>query len=327
MSNESANKQAGSTSDKTEKAKEAEPVRKALKDAIAKVDSPEKAEEAARQLEEKAVGQKTSDIADKAAPAKTAHEAAKQVEQAGQIANDHAQQAADVLAETARVIAETKGKDSEAVAKAAQEVLNPELRGEASAEDAQQREYLRNAILKRLKPLDALDATLFLKVNHLPHSPVTNRFFFFITRIFTGGVIWLLLAQLVKLRNPSLGERTFRETALPIVLSTLMVEIPMKRFFRRRRPFIADIKAISVGIKPNSWSFPSGHAAAAFAGAWLLKRFFPKQRGLLYAFASLCVFSRVYLGDHYPGDVVSGSLFGIMFAKIFSALFARLRKR
>ncbi len=258
MSNEPAkasDKPENKTTDKTDKPQANEPakeaVRDALRDAISKVDSPEKADEAVRQLEQKASGQKTADIAQGAPPTKTAQEAAQQVEQAGQAANDHAQKAADVLAETARVIAETKGKESEAVAKAAQEVLNPELHGQPNAEDAQQREYLRNAILKRLKPLDALDAMLFLKVNHLPHNAYTNRFFFFITRIFTGGAIWLLLAQLVKLRNRSLGERAFRETALPIVLSTMMVEIPMKRFFRRRRPFIADIKAVSVGIKTN----------------------------------------------------------------------------
>lgn len=325
--NEPVDKPTASTSPSSNKHHAMARLRKTLRDALSKVDSPESAEEIVRQLEEKAVGQSTSEIAAKAPNSKSATEAATQVEQVGQRADAQAQ-AADVLAETARVIAEAKGKESEALASAAQSVLNPELHGKDERYDdkAQQREYLRDAILNRLKPLDALDARLFLRINHLPHNALFNGFFYFITRIFTGGAIWLVLIQIVKRRHPQLGQRAFRETALPIVLATTIVELPMKQFFRRHRPFIADIKAISVGIKPNSWSFPSGHAAAAFSGAWLLKRFFPKQRGLLYAFASLCVFSRVYLGDHYPGDVISGSIFGIVLAKCFQALFSSLSR-
>jgi undecaprenyl-diphosphatase len=102
---------------------------------------------------------------------------------------------------------------------------------------------------------------------------------------------------------------------LPLSAAISLVEFPTKAFFRRRRPFIAFIQAIVIGKKPGSWSFPSGHSASAFAGAWLFSHDFPNQSPLLFLMAALVGFSRIYLGDHYPGDVLSGALSGMALAE------------
>lgn len=303
----------------------AEPVRKALHDALSEVNSPAKADDTVRQLEEMALGQKTTEI-EKPTPTDNLDSAAAHVESTSQ-STPASEKAAAVIVETARAIANTSGRESEAVAQAAQDVLNPEQHGTPDPGETEQLEYLRAALLKRLKPIDAFDALLFLKINHLPHNRFLNRFFYFITRIFTGGLVWVVLLQISQLYKRLPEKHVGSETGLPLILATIMVEVPLKRFFKRRRPFIKDVQAVAVGIKPNSWSFPSGHASAAFAGAWLLARYFPKQRGLLYAFATLGAFSRVYLGDHYPGDVVSGSLLGVVFAKVFLVLIKFWRRK
>jgi undecaprenyl-diphosphatase len=105
------------------------------------------------------------------------------------------------------------------------------------------------------------------------------------------------------------------------------VELVIKPFFKRRRPFITIIQAIVIGRKPGTWSFPSGHAAGAFAGAWLINRKYPKLSLLRYFIASLVGFSRIYLGDHYPGDVASGSLIGMLFAMVFNRIFRGSKKK
>jgi undecaprenyl-diphosphatase len=208
------------------------------------------------------------------------------------------------------------------VSEAVQEVLNPQQQGATpTIVNEQKREYLRQAVLKRLKPVDALDANLFLRVNHLPHTRLLNTFFYSLTVVFNGGAFWYIMLALRALRQPRRIGEFLREIALPLTITTALVEFPIKAYFRRRRPFITIIQAIVIGKKPGTWSFPSGHSASAFGGAWLLNRNFPRRWGLRYVLASLVAFSRIYLGDHYPGDVASGSLLGLLFAMFFRKLF------
>jgi undecaprenyl-diphosphatase len=233
----------------------------------------------------------------------------------------------EVLEETARVLAASEERPKEVVSEAVQEVLNPEQQGaESTVKEARRREYLRQAVLKRLKPLDALDANLFLAINHLPHTRLLNIFFYGITLAWQGAAVWYAEMGLKALQRRRLAGKIFRYMVLPLTVTGLLVEGPIKSFFRRRRPFITIIQAIAIGIKPGSWSFPSGHAAGAFAGAWLLNQRYPRGSLLRYIFASLVGFSRIYLGDHYPGDVASGSLIGLLFAMFFRKQAKRLLK-
>jgi undecaprenyl-diphosphatase len=213
------------------------------------------------------------------------------------------------------------------VAQAAQEALNPEQQGaQPAGEYERRRDLLRKALLLRLKPLQALDADLFIRVNHLPHTRLTNGFFYFITFIYNGGAAWYALLGAAMLVRGRWDRHMVRASAVPLTIATALVEFPIKRFFRRRRPFIDIVRAIVVGKKPGTWSFPSGHSASAFAGAWLLRQHFPGLTPLLYLLAGLVGFSRIYLGDHYPGDVLSGSLLGHLFALVFGRLLGHRRR-
>lgn len=290
------------------------PLRRTLREALNAVDSQEKADAVIDELMAAMAGETANEVAQTPPVTLTPEQAAQQVEKASQRADNADEKAEKVLAETAHVIAATDGHDQEVVAEATQEVLNPEQQGATDPARARQRTYLHRALIKRLKPLDAFDAELFLQINHLPHTRLLNRFFYTMTLIFTGGAAWYALMGAITWRRPRLGWRIVRESALPLAGAIWLVEHPIKRYFRRRRPFITIVQAIVIGKKPGSWSFPSGHSATAFAGAWLLGQYFPRRRGLLYTVASLVAFSRVYLGDHYPGDVLSGSTLGVLFA-------------
>ena len=199
--------------------------------------------------------------------------------------------------------------------------------GEGSNEETssrQGRSLLRKELLKRLRPLDAVDTILFVRVNSLPHPKWSDRIFSRLSWLFTGGHGWLLVLAMFSLTGRGRALRVARETMPAIWLATYLVEGPIKRFFRRKRPFISIVRAVVVGRKPGSYSFPSGHSAAAFSGAVLLSRKYPQYSGRLFLLAGLIGFSRIFLGAHYPGDVLSGGFAGASLASLFHKMTKRL---
>jgi membrane-associated phospholipid phosphatase len=288
----------------------AEPAKTAVEAALSEITSPEQAEQVAAEVIA-AAGSTTE----------------KQVREEGGAAPDPAQaiqaaastpgsqKAPATLIEAAKQVAGSSGETREALEQALQAATNPEQQGATEASTREPLELLRAAILHQMKPYQAVDAQLYLAVNHLPHSPLTNWLMYFVTTIMNGGFGWLLGLMLAALIDRKRGRQALLQIVPPLWFATITVEYPIKYYFRRRRPFVDVIQAIAVGKKPGTYSFPSGHSAAAFAGAWLLRRHYPRLTLLWYAIAGLVGFSRIYLGAHYPGDVLSGALSGTAIAE------------
>jgi undecaprenyl-diphosphatase len=186
------------------------------------------------------------------------------------------------------------------------------------------RRRLRHELFQRLGPLQAIDAFAFVQINRLPHTRLSDGFLTRLSWVMTSGAGWLLFLLLAALVDRQRGWKATRAVVPALWLATATVEHPIKKWFRRRRPFLSLIEAIIVGRKPGSYSFPSGHSAAAFAGALLLAREYPGTARGFFGLASLVAFARIYLGVHYPGDVLSGSLLGMVLARIYSRFLRKI---
>jgi undecaprenyl-diphosphatase len=88
----------------------------------------------------------------------------------------------------------------------------------------------------------------------------------------------------------------------------------LKGLFDRPRPPLRYPNQDPLVAVPDTASFPSGHAATSFAAATILAFAFPRVAPLFYILASAVGFSRVYLGVHYPLDIVGGAVLGTLIA-------------
>jgi membrane-associated phospholipid phosphatase len=109
------------------------------------------------------------------------------------------------------------------------------------------------------------------------------------------------------------GRRAALEGVLAIGVTSAAVNLGMKPLAQRRRPDRGGGHAMFAARRvpmPESASFPSGHAASAFAFAYAVGRHLPGLAVPIRLLAGAVAYSRVHTGVHYPGDVVIGSIVG-----------------
>lgn len=148
----------------------------------------------------------------------------------------------------------------------------------------------------------------------------------FITHLGDHGLFWILLALALT------AFRRTRRVGLTCVLSMLLgliiTNLAIKNLVARVRPYelIQDLELIIE--RQHDFSFPSGHASNAFACAWVIFRLAPKKYGVpALALAILIALSRIYVGVHYPTDILGGAAIGILCACAALWLARRLEKR
>lgn len=307
----------------------AKPIEEELEKALSAIDSDEKAEAVIERLiqdTERIHGvEDIPNLHEDDPPSEQVEEAAEDVEQAAATATDEVDEAAKTIEAAAAEAATLKGESYEAVSKAIQDVTNPELQGHPE-KLKRPRRLLLDAILRNpsINIISKIDTELFLLINvYSPRSPRLDRFYHRLSFVFTGGWIYLIAIALLWPFRPQWTWHILKRIALPTWAAALVVEGPIKKYFSRQRPFIDIVRAVVVGKKPGNWSFPSGHASAAFGGAYILGKYVPKLKPILYPIAALVAYSRVYLGAHYPGDVMTGSLIGVALARLTDWLVQR----
>ncbi len=286
-------------------------VRTILEDQLATVDSPGRA---------RATVQHVLKAAGVASEADRSHENGRQpgsvVDQLGRVGRggSASDRIAAVLVETAtQSLASTE--DAHAVAEAAYDVLGSGThRTSAAAERG--RSLLRAASLDSMRLTEAVEGRVFLVVSGLPHPAWLHALCEGVGGLATGGWIWIagtLLAYLLKVER---SDQALKLVTPIVAVVAFTAERPVKAYFVSRRPFRHLLGIMLLGGKPRRRSFPSGHAATSFAGAWTLGSVWPSQRPVFLGLATLVSLSRVYLGAHDPGEILAGGVLGVFLAQL-----------
>ncbi|CAN5395491.1 glycosyltransferase family 39 protein [soil metagenome] len=170
----------------------------------------------------------------------------------------------------------------------------------------------------------SLDVRLFRLINGTLHNTALDYFFPFITDL-NHYIVPGLIALIIGLWK---GTPRFRLYIFWTILAVTIADLigqDLKVLIARPRPyFVLDQRAVgAIRYSSKSFSFPSNHAVNMFCLATMLAYEWRRKIGLvicLYIGAALIAYSRVYVGVHYPSDVLGGAILGVMGAGGFIAL-------
>jgi membrane-associated phospholipid phosphatase len=153
--------------------------------------------------------------------------------------------------------------------------------------------------------LRALDERLLVLARTRVHSPAAERAVASFSRLGEHGAVWLAIgvAGALLSRERASGFRRARRT----VAATYALNTAVKLAVRRPRPELDGLPALI--STPTALSFPSAHASTSLAGALSYSRLGLRPLPL-YSLAIALSLSRMYLGVHYPSDVLVGALLG-----------------
>ena len=146
-----------------------------------------------------------------------------------------------------------------------------------------------------------------------------------ISKICTADIIWFIAALLM------IRDRRTRKAGtvllLALVISILIANIILKPAVGRIRPY--DALDVPIIVSPSSeYSFPSGHTGSSAAASAAMLRELPLKIGIpAVILASLIAFSRMYLGVHYPTDIIGGALSGVLISYVSNWIVDLLYKR
>ncbi len=172
--------------------------------------------------------------------------------------------------------------------------------------------------------LQHLDFSLYHLILFGPHPDWLNKAMLFITNPQNFFLGILVAVGFVWAKFGLRGKLLLASSLISILISDPLNSQILKSLFQRSRPcHLVNTPNLLTGCS-DSYSFPSSHAVNIFAEATVLSLIYPRTAPFAYAFAALVGYSRVYVGYHYPFDVIGGAIIGILVGGAVVVIIERL---
>ncbi len=173
-----------------------------------------------------------------------------------------------------------------------------------------------------MNALLTLDGNLLLWIQEYLRNDFLTPIMTFITRLGDAGIIWIAISVLLLFfkKTRPIGLMAFLALMGSVVINNLI----LKHLVARIRPYeVVDGLTLLIE-KQNDFSFPSGHSGASLAASVVFLKKAPKKFGIpALILALLICFSRLYVGVHYPTDVLAGICTGTLSACISMFLYGK----
>jgi membrane-associated phospholipid phosphatase len=170
----------------------------------------------------------------------------------------------------------------------------------------------------------ALDRAVFDAVAAAP-TPLLDDAMAWVSNAANNSKIWVGVATALA-ASGGRGRSAAVRGLLAIGISSISINAVVKGLFPRQRPDRSSTGKGADVRMPTSSSFPSGHAASAFAFATAASAELPQVSLPLYGLATVVGYSRVHTGVHYPSDVLTGAVLGSAIATAVPVIIARRPK-
>lgn len=172
------------------------------------------------------------------------------------------------------------------------------------------------------------DADVLYWIHHNLRTPLVDAFMKGISTMGNYGIVMIALCFVFLI--PKKTRKAALTAGLALALGAIAVNLFIKPLVVRPRPYVAlEWLTPLVNMERDPNSFPSGHtqAAVSLAFAFLLCQKNKVLTFFLFAFAVLMGLSRLFVGVHYPTDVLCGALIGVLAAIAAAGLFRLLERK
>jgi undecaprenyl-diphosphatase len=161
-----------------------------------------------------------------------------------------------------------------------------------------------------------MDTNLFYFINSTIANPVFDKMMPFITEVSSWLLLYIFFISFLLWKGGTKGRIAVLALAVVILITDQVSSHIIKELVGRLRPcHELDGVRLLVGCGGGK-SFPSSHAANNFAAAVVLSFFYKQYKWIFFTIASMVALSRVYIGVHYPLDIIGGAIIGTIFGLI-----------